>query len=225
MADFTTRAFNSFSGADIKAVFANQEVGNLMAVSYAIQREKAPIYVLGEANPRAFSRGKRGIAGSLIFIQFDTHAILEQFNVDDPSSDLGKFAKKKYEISPEQLHGNAPLDVTTLQQTAADNPGSMAEIAKAFYADQIPAFDITVAAANEYGAVARCVIHGVELMNEGWGMGIEDRQADMQTTYLARAVSRWTVKSPTGAVLSKVGTLERAGGGVILKGAIGSSAG
>jgi len=56
MAEFTTRSFNSFSGADIKAVFANQEVGNLMAVSYAIQREKALIYVLGEANTRDFLR-------------------------------------------------------------------------------------------------------------------------------------------------------------------------
>lgn len=210
MAEFTARSFNSFSGADIKAVFANQEVGNLMAVSYAIQREKAPIYVLGEANPRAFSRGKRGIAGSLIFIQFDTHAILEQFNVDG-TDDLGKFAKKKYEISPQQLSGTGALNIPVLNADAADQPGSMAEVVKAFYADQIPAFDITVAAANEYGAVARCVIHGVELMNEGWGMGIEDRQADMQTTYLARAVSRWTVKG-----LDKVGTLERQGGGVIL---------
>lgn len=210
MAEFTARSFNSFSGADIKAVFANQEVGNLMAVSYAIQREKAPIYVLGEANPRAFSRGKRGIAGSLIFIQFDTHAILEQFNVDG-TDDLGKFAKKKYEISPQQLSGTGALTIPVLNAEAADQPGSMAEVVKAFYADQIPAFDITVAAANEYGAVARCVIHGVELMNEGWGMGIEDRQADMQTTYLARAVSRWTVQG-----LSRVGTLERQGGGVVL---------
>jgi hypothetical protein len=212
MAEFTARSFNSFSGADIKAVFANQEVGNLMAVSYAIQREKAPIYVLGEANPRAFSRGKRGIAGSLIFIQFDTHAILEQFNVDG-TDDLGKFAKKKYEISPQQLSADGVLNIPLVGEGAADAPGSMAEVVKAFYADQIPAFDITVAAANEYGAVARCVIHGVELMNEGWGMGIEDRQADMQTTYLARAVSRWTVQGIGG----RVGTLERQGGGVILR--------
>lgn len=209
MADFQTRAFNSFSGADIKAVFANNEVGNLMAVSYAIQREKAPIYVLGEANPKAFSRGKRGIAGSLIFIQFDTHAILEQFNIEDDSDDLGKFAKKIYEVSPKQLSGTANINIPGV----TDDPAANAKIAKAFYADQIPAFDITVAAVNEYGVTAKCVIHGVELMNEGWGMGIEDRQADMQTTYLARAVTRWTAGK-------HVGTLERQGGGAILRGAV-----
>lgn len=212
--DFQTRAFNSFSGADIKAVFANNEVGNLMAVSYAIQREKAPIYVLGEANPKAFSRGKRGIAGSLIFIQFDTHAILEQFNIDDTSSDLGNFAKKIYEISPDQLTGTGDINIPGV--TA--NPAANAIVQKAFYADQLPAFDITVAAVNEYGVTAKCVIHGVELMNEGWGMGIEDRQADMQTTYLARAVTRWTAGAPAAKITRQgggltVGQVSGGGGG------------
>jgi len=197
-ADLTTRSFSSFSGADIKAVFGAQEIGNLMAVSYAIQREKAPIYVLGEANPRAFSRGKRGIAGSLIFIQFDKHAILETFSGE---SGLGKFVKKTYEISPEEL-------ATTTDVPTVDS-ANMGAVAQAFYADQIPAFDITISAANEYGTTANCVIHGVELMNEGWGMGIEDRQADMQTTYLARAVTRWSAGT-------KIGHLERRGGAAVI---------
>jgi hypothetical protein len=209
MASFESRAFNSFSGADIKAVFGNKEVGNLMAVSYAIQREKAPIYVLGEANPRAFSRGKRGIAGSLIFIQFDTHAILEQFDVDNSSSDLGKFAKKNWEISPSEYGVYA--DSGSEPEIPATNtaPEQNATVAKAFYADQIPAFDITVTAVNEYGVTAKCVIHGVELMNEGWGMGIEDRQSDMQTTYLARAVTRWTKESPAAEI-------KQAGGNILV---------
>ena len=216
MATFESRAFNSFSGADIKAVFANKEVGNLMAVSYAIQREKAPIYVLGEANPKAFSRGKRGIAGSLIFIQFDTHAILEQFNVDanNLADPLGNFAKKKYEIAPQQLAGTGSIDIPTV----SESPDQNAQVSKAFYADQLPAFDITVSAVNEYGVTAKCVIHGVELMNEGWGMGIEDRQADMQTTYLARAVSRWQAGT-------NVGKITRNGGGAVLENTTGGGGG
>lgn len=208
-ADFTTRSFNSFSGADIKAVFGAKEVGNLMAVSYAIQREKAPIYVLGEANPRGFSRGKRGIAGSLIFIQFDTHAILEQFS----TGNLGNFVKKKYEISPSDLKKD---DAAIGAITADVNPEALGTVARAFYADQIPPFDITVAACNEFGIQARCVIHGCELMNEGWGMGIEDRQADMQTTYLARAVTRWTASRDEGSGVSNIGTITRDGGSITI---------
>lgn len=210
MAEFTTRAFNSFSGADIKAVFAGVEIGNLMAVSYAIQREKAPIYVLGEANPRAFSRGKRGIAGSLIFIQFDQHAILETFKSKPGTPNLGNFVKKKYEISPDQLQTATDAELQAIQGQVTADPGALGEVSQAFYADQIPAFDINISACNEYGITAKCAIHGVELMNEGWGMGIEDRQADMQTTYLARAVTKWT----SGG--TPIAPLTRSGAGVLV---------
>jgi hypothetical protein len=61
------------------------------------QREKAPVYTMGSADVRSFSRNKRGIAGSLVWVNFDRHALLDlvyklkgQFvaNVDDirPSS-------------------------------------------------------------------------------------------------------------------------------------------
>jgi hypothetical protein len=45
-------------------------------VSYSVTREKAPIYTLGSADVRSFSRNKRGIAGTLIWINFDRHGLL-----------------------------------------------------------------------------------------------------------------------------------------------------
>ena len=52
------RGYNSFSGIDIKGVFANQVIAELQAISYSITREKAPLYTMGSADPRSFSRGK-----------------------------------------------------------------------------------------------------------------------------------------------------------------------
>lgn len=37
------RGYNSFSGVDIKAIFAGRAVGSLQGISYSISREKAPI--------------------------------------------------------------------------------------------------------------------------------------------------------------------------------------
>jgi hypothetical protein len=45
-------------------------------VSYNVTREKAPLYTMGSPDPRAFSRNKRGIAGSLVWVNFDRHALL-----------------------------------------------------------------------------------------------------------------------------------------------------
>jgi hypothetical protein len=199
-----SRSYNSFSGVDMKATFANRTIGEIQAISYSITREKAPIYTLGSADPRAFSRGKRGIAGTLIFITFDRHALLEELR------DL-QFQSDKDDVKPEfrsgqndlnfQLSGNPPS--TPVGGGIASNPAiiqqesdlitvdSDQEVAHPWYSDQIPPFDITLAAANEYGALAVMRIFGVEILNEGYGISIDDLVSEQQMTYIARTLLPW----------------------------------
>ena len=73
-----TRTFTSFSGADIVATFNGRIIGELQALSYSVAREVAPVYTMGSPDARSFSRGKRGISGSLVFVQFDRDALLEE---------------------------------------------------------------------------------------------------------------------------------------------------
>lgn len=58
-----TKTYSSFSGADITASIGNYLIGELQSITYSVTREKAPIFTMGNPNPRSFSRGKRGIAG------------------------------------------------------------------------------------------------------------------------------------------------------------------
>lgn len=76
MASPTINTLTSFSGADLVVSFANQVIGELQQISYAIQREKAPVFTLGSADARSFSRGKRGIAGSMVFAVFDHDSLI-----------------------------------------------------------------------------------------------------------------------------------------------------
>lgn len=75
-----TKSYNSLSGSDIRAVIGHQQFAEIQAISYTVTREKAPIYTMGSPDPRSFSRNKRGIAGSLIWINFDRHALLSVFH-------------------------------------------------------------------------------------------------------------------------------------------------
>lgn len=77
MASPTLSSLTSFSGADLIATFADQAIAELQQITWAIQREKAPIYTLGCPDPRSFSRNKRAIAGSLNFFSFDHYALEE----------------------------------------------------------------------------------------------------------------------------------------------------
>ena len=54
--------------------------------------------------------------------------------------------------------------------------------------DQVLPFDITLAAANEYGA-ASAKLFGVEILNEGFGTSIDDSVLEQQATFVARSVS------------------------------------
>ena len=45
-------------------------------LSYSVTREKTSIYTMGSPDARAYSRNKRGIGGSLIWINFDRHSLL-----------------------------------------------------------------------------------------------------------------------------------------------------
>lgn len=64
MASPTIQTLTSFSGADLVATFANKVIGELQQISWAVQRDKAPVFTCGSPDARSFSRGKRGIAGS-----------------------------------------------------------------------------------------------------------------------------------------------------------------
>lgn len=176
----TNRTFNSFSGSDITAVFAGQTIGTIQALSYSIQREKAAIYTMGSANPRAFSRGKRMIAGSLIFILFDANPILSHFGG-------AKFLADAEELQFEQKFGNG----LNANVSVDDEGFESHELATPTYVDQIPPFDVVISAVNEYGARANMTITGVELMNENSGFSIDDIVVEQQYTFICTNVSGW----------------------------------
>jgi len=179
------KRYESFSGVDITPVFQGQPIGAIQAVSYSINREKAPIYTMGRVSPRAFARGKRGIAGSLIFIVFDSHALIDALgNTSLFSADTSETG-----IAPKDRATKAH---ETMRQTGVDS-GQDSQVAMApWYSDQIPPFDIVLSAANEYGAQASMNIYGVELLNENSGVSIDDIVTEQQYTYIARDITFWT---------------------------------
>ena len=76
MASPTIQTLTSFSGADLVATFANQVVGELQQISWAVQRDKAPVFTCGSPDARSFARGKRGLAGSMVFAVFDHDSLV-----------------------------------------------------------------------------------------------------------------------------------------------------
>ena len=65
--------------------------------------------------------------------------------------------------------------------------------AQPWYSDQVLPFDITLAGTNENGAATCMKIFGVEILNEGSGVSIDDAVTEMQATFVARYVEPWRI--------------------------------
>jgi hypothetical protein len=112
-----SRTYTSYSGVDIKVIINGKPAGSMQALSYAIQREKAPIYVMGSVDPVSYSRGKRGIAGTMISLMMDHHFLMS------PSFQGETYLADKDEIFASQNSQVPNATLNNAQGDGSDNPG------------------------------------------------------------------------------------------------------
>jgi hypothetical protein len=130
--------------------YSTKTLAEVQTLSVSTHREKSPVRSIGAVYPKAFCRGPRTIAGSIVFTVFHQHVLQELLQADP--SDFEAF-----------------------------NPSTA-------LIDQLPPFDITIAFANEYGYTSRMSILGVEFVNEGQTMSIQDLLLENVTQYVARDI-------------------------------------
>jgi hypothetical protein len=142
---------------------------------------------------------KRGHAGSMIFTNFDRHALY------DIMEGLASGTTDKYRYYYWRKMQDIPAGGRSMLLGSRDVVNDLSqlgqELAPCNYSDQLPQFTVTLTAMNEYGN--RSVLHilGVELINEGSGLSIDDIVSESQMTFVARAILGWR---PLGR-LSKTG--------------------
>lgn len=213
--------YHSIAGVDIKAVLAGVTFANLQAISYSITREKAPIYTMGSVSCRGYARGKRGIAGSMVFVMFDSHAVLEAFRALTEDDEKYQFVSDNDESRP-QLYtpkgnnissgGQLSQSIINRDIAAAAQSGDVIatqavslNIEQPFdgnldkgwsrtapwYADQIPPFNTVLVGVNEMGYAVTMSFLGCEFLNEGYGISIDDLVSEKQMTYVCREIAPW----------------------------------
>lgn len=217
-----TKTYTTFSGVDITALFDNMMVMTMQGIAISITREKVPIYVFGRSRPVSISRGKRGIAGTLQFVLFDRDALNSLMldadhqyyaHADEVNWLTNTFNPANYQLdalsNPNDggaiggSSGVAAIDAGmttagtgwTSGQNKAD--GSIQAVGRSKktipqYMDQIWPFDVTLMAQNEYGLGAWSSVIGVEIINEGGGISMDDLTNEEQATYIAIHRQGWT---------------------------------
>lgn len=207
--------YKAFSGANIYATVGAYPVGTLQAVTVSITREVAALYSFSDANPKTFVKGKRGIAGTLVFTQFDRHALLRDIfraAYDQPLNQTPSlFSSRFLNINSQQgiLSGESVSSRNFAHDIGAAATAQFLDIQgditteltrlykqvgeqKLRYSDQIPEFDIVLTMVNESGDAAFVMIGGIVLVNEGWGYTLDDLVSESAFTYVARYITPLT---------------------------------
>jgi len=199
------KTYTSFSGSDITVVMGNAVVGTIQAISYSVTREKGPVYTMrGDANPLAFARGKRAIAGTLVFLTIDSSAILQHMETASKNKYWANTGSVRYTYEAAVSATSKTFGIKEEGQTNPYGNGSLASLfgttpdagserisQAADYADQILPFDVSISAANEYGQAMKKTIVAVELLNEGSGVSVDDLVIEEQYTYVCRGITKW----------------------------------
>ena len=196
-----TNTYSTFSGCDIVCSFGSQVIGELQGISYSVTREKAPVYTMGNANPRSFSRGKRGIAGTLVFVVFDHDALLSGLSEHIKANKVFHRVGGELNLKPMTIEDwdkqmeDGLNSVSTGGSTTDDAVARTKAVASSedpVIADEIPPFDITISMSNEYGKAAVMIIYGVEILNEGSQYSMDHIQTQKACTFVARRIKSVT---------------------------------
>lgn len=126
---------------------------------------------------------------ALIFLVFDRSALLEG---------LGKhsiFWSDVNEISASKQRRSAGDDLQPQAGRGGPEREGTAVAALAWYVDQIPPFSVVLTAINEYGHMARMEIRGVEILNSGSGISVDDITVDENMTWVATEIIPWKAEA------------------------------
>ena len=158
--------YHTFNGTNLQLVAILKDevldISGCLSISWSIHREKQSQRTLGKDQAPARAKGSRTIAGTMIFTLADHHPLLELM--------LSSMPKKNASINNNQNTTN----------TATWSPQLLS--------DDIPAFDLMGLMTNEYGNGAMFMIYGIEFMDEGGVLSIDNATTEMVFQYTARAM-------------------------------------
>lgn len=126
----------------------------------------------------------------MIFTNFDRHALYDIMEgtfseTNQGTSNRYKYYKKATDIP---AGGRSLL----LGKQHLDSLGALGTFKSPVnYADQIPPFTVTLTSMNEYGNISAMHLLGVEFINEGCGISIDDIVTESQFTFVARGIVGW----------------------------------
>ncbi|MGL4877980.1 hypothetical protein [Paraclostridium dentum] len=177
MAEFKMNGYDSYSGCDIVVT------ARLNTITGSKNQQKEKIYTLG----------------SIQTLSISTHQDKKPVRV------IGSANALDYTMGQRTIAGSLVFAVFD-QHFATEMFDDLETITgKTFFLpDELPALDLTITFANEYGRTSRMAIYGVRIINEGQVMSINDLYTENTYQFVATAMEPLRKGTKTGSSSNKV---------------------
>lgn len=176
MANFEIKGYDSYSGCDIIVT------ARLAALNNSTKQLEEKVYTLG----------------SIQTLSISTHQDKKPVRV------IGSMNALDYTMGQRTIAGSLVFAVFDQHfATAMFNDLEKATGKTFFLPDELPALDLTITFANEYGRTSRMAIYGLRIINEGQVMSINDLYTENTYQFVATAMEPLKKGTTAGASSSK----------------------
>ena len=135
--------------------------------------------------------GKYYTLGSIQTLSISTHQDKR------PVRSLGVINAKDYVMGPRTIAGSMVFAVFNRHFATEIMKDLKATDQEVILPDEIPALDITINFANEYGRMSRMAIYGVKIINEGQVMSINDLYTENTYQFVALGLEPLSAEDPS----------------------------
>lgn len=153
--------------ADIKTSKGNiipLRLDSLQTLSVQIHVDKQPVRALGHSYPKGYCRGAKLVAGSMIFTVIREHPLIKVI-------DMFNAGREFMSVLPQFKDGD---------NTGYDMFPTSATI------DHLPPMHVTVLGVNEAGNAVNMNLYGVEFINDGLVLSIQDMITESTINFVAQ---------------------------------------
>ncbi len=140
----------------------------LQTVSFQFHVDKQPVRALGHSYPKAYTRGANLIAGSMIFTVIREHPLIKVIDM----LNSGKEFSSLISAIPTIPNINPGADMFPTSATA----------------NHLPPLHLTILGVNEAGNAVNATIFGLEFLNDGMVLSIQDMLTENTLNFVAQDI-------------------------------------
>jgi hypothetical protein len=144
-----------------------RKLDTLQTLSVQVHVDKQPVRALGHSYPKGYTRGAKLVAGSMIFTVIKEHPLIKVIDTVNSGREFQSILPNFPDKAPHNGYDMFPTSATS---------------------DHLPPMHMTILGVNEAGNAVNLNLYGVEFINDGTVLSIQDLITETTISFVAQDI-------------------------------------